>query len=114
MMAEFLVEIEIAPPPDLEAGELERLRARERVRAGELAQAGHLIRLWRTAADLEAGRWANLGLWRADDEQQLRTLLASLPLAPYMAPRVTVLVAHPSDPTPVAPPIAQPLTQEEE
>ncbi len=90
---DFLLNIVIAPPADLDPSELERLKSDEAVRAAELASAGHLVRLWR-----DPNRWANWGLWSAEDETALMGLVCSLPLYPFMDVTVHELTAHPNDP----------------
>jgi len=44
----------------------------------DLATEGHLLRLWRPP--LQPGEWRTLGLFAADDADQLQQTLASLPL----------------------------------
>jgi muconolactone delta-isomerase len=91
-MTEFLVQIDIEAT-DADPVRLEDLKCKERVRAKELASAGYLTRLWRVP-----GRWANIGIWRADNEEQLRQVLDSLPLRPYMRIVINPLASHRSDP----------------
>jgi muconolactone delta-isomerase len=74
---------------DQEVGEAEAAEAR---RTRELAGQGHLVRLWR----LPGSRV--LGLWRAADEAQMRAILLSLPLNPWLSTVITPLSRHPSDP----------------
>jgi muconolactone D-isomerase len=71
-------------------------KAREAIRAGELAAQGHLLRLWKPP--VEPGEWRTLGLWSADDHNQLQSILATLPLHAWMTVEVTPLVPHPNDP----------------
>ncbi|MGW5780389.1 muconolactone Delta-isomerase family protein [Streptomyces sp. NPDC003863] len=93
-MREFLVEITTAIPEGTSAEEVDRRRAAEAVRAGELAEAGHLARLWRPVGELRS-----IGIWRAADEDELHEkVLGTLPLRPWMTPRVTPLEPHPNDP----------------
>jgi muconolactone delta-isomerase len=75
---------------DAEAGEAQRTR--------ELAAEGHLLRLWRLPGEGHA-----LGLWRAGDAEQMRAILKSLPLDPWMTVETTPLTPHPSDPALAAP-----------
>jgi muconolactone delta-isomerase len=72
--------------------------AREARRAGELAAEGHLIRLWRLPSEGDATMV--LGLWAARDLDEMREIVASLPLDSlgFMTTRVTPLSPHPSDP----------------
>ena len=90
---EFLVEMDVRWPPDGDQADKERLVAAEGRRAGELAAEGTLLRLWRVP-----GRWANVGLWRAEDATALHAALSSLPLFPWLDVQVRPLAKHPSDP----------------
>jgi muconolactone delta-isomerase len=94
--AEFLVTFTPAVPEGTPAQELQDATASEAGRASELARQGHLVRLWA----LPAGHGVSpaLGLWRAAGQPQLRAILRSLPLAPYLTTRITPLTPHPSDP----------------
>ncbi|MST31460.1 muconolactone delta-isomerase [Acidimicrobiaceae bacterium USS-CC1] len=93
MTAEWLVEIDIDWPPGRGEQLRRELAEAEGRRARELASAGLLVRLWRVP-----GRWANVGLWRAEDATELHAALCSLPLHPWMQVTVTALAVHPSDP----------------
>jgi len=88
----FVVDIPDGTPEqvvkDGEAGEARRTR--------ELAEQGHLIRLWLLAA-WQDGSHA-LGLWRARDAADMRAILDSLPMAPWLTEEITLLTPHPSDP----------------
>jgi len=86
---EFLVEIDIALPPDLDAGARSELLGREAVRGRELREAGTIVRIWRIP-----GRLANAGIWQARDATELNDALFSLPLFPWMDIRVTALATH--------------------
>ncbi|MFE0514247.1 muconolactone Delta-isomerase family protein [Streptomyces sp. NPDC058964] len=93
-MKEFLVELTTTVPEGTDQAEVDRIRAAEAVRAGELAAQGHLFRLWRPVGELRS-----IGVWRADDETELRVkVLGSLPLWPWMTAVVTPLQQHPNDP----------------
>ena len=94
--AEFLSTFLAVIPDDTPAQVEASARAGERRRTHELAEQGHLIRLW-LLADWPDGSRA-LGLWRADDAAQVRTLLDSLPMAPWLTEEITPLTPHPSDP----------------
>ena len=88
---DFLVRIEIAEPPADQRAELIK---QEAARAVELAEQGHVHKLWRVQ-----GRWANAGLWSAQDSDELMHLLDSLPLRPWMTISVDAVEHHPSDPS---------------
>ncbi|MFG2266580.1 muconolactone Delta-isomerase family protein [Streptomyces sp. NPDC048720] len=93
-MKEFLVELTTTVPEGTNPEEVTRRRAAEAVRAGELAATGRLGRLWRPVGELRS-----IGLWRADDEADLRAnVLGTLPLWPWMTADVTALQSHPNDP----------------
>lgn len=93
-MKEYLVELTTTVPAGTDPGEVDRRRADESARARELAAQGHLFRLWRPVGELRS-----IGVWRADDEAQLREqVLASLPLWPWMTAVVTAVQPHPNDP----------------
>ena len=78
------------------------IRAREAARSRKLAVQGHLLRLWRPP--LQPGEWRTLGLFAADDGEQLEEVLASMPLRVWRTDEVTPLSPHPNDrpPTPGA------------
>lgn len=90
---EFLVRIDVRWPVDGDEQMKARLIEAETARAAELAAAGTLRRLWRIP-----GRWANYGLWQANDATELHAALASLPFYPWLEIDVHVLAEHPSDP----------------
>lgn len=86
---EFLVQIEVSLPPQLEPAERARLVEAERRRGRELKEAGVISRLWRIP-----GRTANVGLWIAPDPTALHEAIASLPMFPYLRAEVTPLAKH--------------------
>ena len=90
---EFLTTFTISVPEGTPAQAVGDTEAREARRAQELAEQGHLRRLWRLP-----GRSRALGLWNAKSPEEMRTILASLPLDPWMTVETTPLSPHPSDP----------------
>jgi muconolactone D-isomerase len=94
-MIEFLTQATVSPPAGITPAALEDLRRRESARAAELAAQGRLVRAWRPHA---AAGWANVCLWRAEDEQDLWQTLATLPFFPHMTVEVRQLDPHPNDP----------------
>jgi muconolactone D-isomerase len=62
----------------------------------ELAEQGYLLRLWRPP--LEPGEWRTLGLFSAESDEELETVLASMPLRVWRTDEVTPLSPHPNDP----------------
>ncbi|WP_327242075.1 muconolactone Delta-isomerase family protein [Streptomyces sp. NBC_01320] len=93
-MKEFLVELTARVPEGTDQAEVDRRRAAEAVRAKELAAEGHLFRLWSPVGEDRV-----IGVWRADDEAELREkVLGSLPLWPWATAVITALQPHPDDP----------------
>ncbi|MCL7382596.1 muconolactone Delta-isomerase family protein [Streptomyces sp. 35G-GA-8] len=93
-MKEFLVELTTTVPKGTDPAEVDRRRAAEAARAKELSSEGHLVRLWRPVGELRS-----IGVWRAEDETDLRErVLGTLPLWPWMTAVVTAVQPHPNDP----------------
>jgi len=93
---EFLTDMITNVPEGTDEATVEDTKTREAARAEELARQGHLLRLWKPPA--KPGEWRTFGLFRADDEQHLQEILASLPLHVWMTVEVTPLTPHPNDP----------------
>ena len=93
---EYLVTMTTHVPDGTSEEAVEAIRIREAAHSRELAAQGHLLRLWRPP--LQPGEWRTLGLFRADNEQQLEGILTSLPLHVWMTVTVTPLTPHPNDP----------------
>ena len=94
--AEFLTLFTVVVPDGTPGDVVEETTRGEARSAHELGEQGHLIRLW--ALPSEDGAWHALGLWRAEDGEQLQRMLDSLPLDPWMTVQITPLTPHPSDP----------------
>jgi muconolactone delta-isomerase len=90
---EFLTTFTISVPEGTPAQVVDDTEACEARRAQELAEQGHLLRLWRLP-----GRSRALGLWNARSPAEMRAILASLPMDPWMTVETTPLSPHPSDP----------------
>lgn len=91
---EFLVNIKLRWPAELEEVAKAAIIAAERQRAAELAASGHLARIWRAP-----GRFENWGLWRVRDATELHEVITSLPAYPWMEEVAVVPLAnHPADP----------------
>lgn len=86
---EFLVEVEISLPPDLDDERRAALVKAEFERGSALAQAGVVLAVWRVP-----GRFANRAIWSAPDATALHEAIISLPLWPYMHVAVTPLARH--------------------
>jgi muconolactone D-isomerase len=93
---EFLPNVTIVVPQCTLDATVEKTKKPEAVRAAELAAHGHLLRPVRPR--VRPGERRILGLGCAADEQQLRDMIAALPLRIWMAAEATGLTAHPSDP----------------
>lgn len=90
---EFLVNIEINWPPDADPDVREEIFQQELARGQQLARDGVMKRLWRVP-----GRWANWGLWEAEDATAVHAAISSLPLWPWMDVTVHPLSQHVNDP----------------
>jgi len=95
---DYLVDFVITVPDDASASEREERTAGEGTRVAELAREGHVLRIWKPLPD--DGRWRALGLYRAADDEELQTILESLPLYPWMEITIAALAEHPNDPAP--------------
>ena len=93
---EYLTDMVTTVPKGTSPSKVDEVRAAEAVRAAELAKAGHLVRLWRPP--LGPGEWRTIGLFRAASEEELREVLASMPLHIWMKVTITPLTVHPNDP----------------
>ena len=93
---EYLVVMTTRVPDGTSAEAIDDIRTREDARSRELAAQGHLLRLWRPP--LQPGEWQSLGLFAADDGDELERVLASMPLRVWRADEVTPLSRHPNDP----------------
>jgi muconolactone delta-isomerase len=93
---QYLVTMTTRVPDGVSEEEFDDVRAREAAHSRELAAGGHLLRLWRPP--LQPGEWRSLGLFAAPDQDQLETVLASMPLRIWRDDDVTPLSPHPNDP----------------
>jgi muconolactone delta-isomerase len=93
---EFLTTFEVTFPDTAGEQEVADMKAREAERTRELGEEGHLVRLW--SLPPTPGRWRALGLWRADDADELERALKSLPMDPWMTTETTPLTEHANDP----------------
>jgi muconolactone D-isomerase len=93
---EYLVTMTTHVPDGTAAEAVDAIRTRESARASELAGQGHLLRLWRPP--LQPGEWRSIGLFAAEDGDQLEQALASMPLRVWRTDEVRPLLPHPNDP----------------
>jgi len=99
---EYLVIMTTRVPDGTSAEAVDDIRTREAAHSRELASQGHLLRLWRPP--LQPGEWRSLGLFEADDGDELERVLASMPLRVWRTDEVTPLSRHPNDPALAASP----------
>jgi muconolactone delta-isomerase len=93
---EFLVTMTTDVPAGTPEETIDAVEGREVTRSRELAASGNLRRLWRPS--LTPGEWRTIGLFAADDADELESLLASMPLRVWRTDEVAPLTPHPSDP----------------
>jgi muconolactone delta-isomerase len=91
--SEFLTTWTISVPQGTTNDAVKAAYAREAERAQELAGQGRLLRLWELPGEHRA-----LGLWRLGNEEEMGTILTSLPLNPWAQVETVPLTPHPSDP----------------
>jgi muconolactone delta-isomerase len=95
-LMEYLVNMTSRVPEGTSPETVAEIRVREAAHSRQLAAQGHLLRLWRPP--LQPGEWRTLGLFAADDADQLEEVLASMPLRVWRTDEVTALSPHPNDP----------------
>ena len=93
---EFFTTFTVTIPDDADPVEVKDRQAREADQTRELGEQGRLVRLWMLPPI--PGSWRALGLWRAEDSEQLAAILTSLPMDQWMTIETTPLSEHPSDP----------------
>jgi muconolactone delta-isomerase len=93
---QYLVVMTTHVPDGTPAKQVDDVREREAARSRALAAEAHLLRLWRPP--LQPGEWRSLGLFAADDVDELGRILASMPLRVWRTDKVTPLSRHRSDP----------------
>jgi muconolactone delta-isomerase len=94
---EFFTPFKLTVPDTADGPTVDEAQAAEARSARKLAGQGYLAHLWRLP-----GRGRALGLWQAGDAGELRSVLASLPLGPWLEIETVPLDPHPSDPAAVA------------
>jgi muconolactone delta-isomerase len=93
---EFLTTFNINVPEGTARQLVDDAESQEAKAAHKLAQQGRLERLWTLPGE---GRHRRvLGLWRCEDEAELKLIVGALPLADWMTVDITQLSPHPSDP----------------
>lgn len=93
---EYLVTMTTHVPEGTSAQEVDAMRAREGEHSRELAAQGRVVRLWRPP--LAPGEWRTIGLFTADDADDLERTLASMPLRVWRTDEPVALGVHGNDP----------------
>ena len=87
---EFLVQIVVHLPAEMDPQHRQSLLDAETARGKELIKSGAIRRIWRVP-----GRFANFTLYDVSDATVLHSMISSLPLWPYMDVTVHPLALHP-------------------
>ena len=87
----FMVEMIVQIPQSLDAELVAKIKLEEKEYSQKLQREGKWRHLWRVV-----GEYANVSIFDADSNDELHTMLSSLPLFPYMQIKVTPLANHPS------------------
>ena len=87
----FHVRMDVRIPHDLDPSVRDELVAKEKARALEMQASGVWPQLWRIV-----GRYSNISIFDVESNDDLHSLLMSLPLYPFMDIEVTPLAEHPS------------------
>ena len=106
---EYLVTMTTRVPGGTPAEEVDAVRAKESAHTRELAAQGRVLRLWRPP--LGPGEWRTIGLFTADDPDDLERTLARMPLRIWRTDEPVPLGVHPNDPGPGAVPASMSDTE---
>jgi muconolactone D-isomerase len=87
----YLVHMQVQIPADADKALTDRLTAEEKGFSQKLQREGKWRHLWRVV-----GQYANYSVFDVESNDELHTLLSSLPLSPYLIVQVTPLAQHPS------------------
>jgi muconolactone D-isomerase len=87
----FCVEMTVNIPLDSDPVKMDEIKKSEKERAIELQKSGKWPHLWRVT-----GKYSNISIFDVESNDELHSLLMSLPLFPYMDIKVTALSKHPS------------------
>lgn len=93
---DYLVTMTTQVPSGVADSAVAAVRAREAAHTAELARAGRVLRLWRPP--LRPREWRTLGLFTADNAEELEQTLAGMPLRVWRTDTVTPLLPHSNDP----------------
>lgn len=87
----YLVHMQVNLPTGMPVDQANDLKQREKAYSQELQRNGQWPHLWRVV-----GEYANFSVFDVASNDELHTMLSSLPLYPYMQIKVTALAKHPS------------------
>lgn len=87
----FLVRMDVRIPHEMPPAVADEIKAREKAYSQDLQRSGKWQQIYRVV-----GEYANYSIFDVDSNDELHTLLAGLPLFPYMTIKVTPLARHPS------------------
>jgi muconolactone D-isomerase len=87
----FLVHMQVRIPPDADKAHIAAIVAQEKAYSQKLQHEGTWRHLWRIV-----GEYANYSVFDVETNDELHTILSSLPLFSYMKIEVTPLAQHPS------------------
>jgi len=94
---EYLVGFDVTIPDGTPESEIRQRASAETIAAARLARQGQLVRLW--SPPVAPGERKAVGVYRADNQEELDGFLGALPLGGWMQISVTPLQPHPNDPT---------------
>src|SRR2546423_7942885 len=95
-MMEFLVDFRVNVPTGTPESEVKDREKAEAFATVKLADEGHLVRLWRRT--VTSGDRPIVGLFRAESETELDSMIRALPLYEWLDVSVTPLKSHANDP----------------
>lgn len=87
----YMVEMIVQIPASLDAELVAKIKLEEKEYSQKLQREGKWRHLWRVV-----GEYANVSIFDAASNDELHTMLSSLPLFPYMEIKVKPLANHPS------------------
>ena len=87
----YLVRMQVNMPADMPKDQADKIKLEEKNYAQKLQREGKWPHLWRVV-----GRYANVSVFDAKDNDELHAMLSSLPMYAYMDIEVTPLAKHPS------------------
>lgn len=87
----YLLQSWVNPPEHISQDEWAALAAQELEHGIQKRREGKLVDIWRVA-----GEYAAVSIWDADDNDELHSLISSLPMFAYAKFKVTALATHSS------------------